>query len=183
MMPFMKTFQFPLPLRGLAAATVLAACAEGPVAAWAAGVAPTGHGIVTMTRGMRMFGDAETALIVAMKSRDTAALDKLVGPTFEQRSQDAPGAPLARDEWVAQAGAAAAKSTGLQQMAVHDYGDLSVVSFLWTRQAPQASAFVVDVWQRGELGQYVLMTRYFSPLPAASGKMKRPVPPAVDTKK
>ncbi len=183
MMPFMKTYRFPLLLRGLAASTFLAACAAGPVAARAADVAATGHGIVTMTRGMRVFGDAETALIAAMKARDTAALDKLVGPTFEQRAPDAPGTPLARDEWVAQAAAAAAKSTGLQQMAVHDYGDLAVVSFLWTRQAPQASAFVVDVWQRGEPDKYVLVTRYFSPLPAASGKMKRPAPPAVDTKK
>jgi hypothetical protein len=133
------------------------------VPSMAADPAPSGHGIVTMTRGVKIFNDAETQLISALKARDTAAIDRLVGPDFEQRSQGAPGTPLPREEWLAQAPAEAARSTGLREMAVHDYGDLALVSFLWAREQPHAPAFVVDVWRRPSAGEpYQLVTRYLS---------------------
>jgi hypothetical protein len=141
--------------------------------------APAGsHGIVTMTRGMKVFGDAETELIAALKAQDAAALDRLVGPDFEQRTQGAPGTPVPREDWLKQASTELAKATGVREMAVHDFGDIAIVSFVLVRDAPQASAFVVDVWQRksaGEAGQ--LQTRYLSAAPASAPR-KRPAVPA-----
>jgi hypothetical protein len=169
-------------------AAVLALLLASAMAAPAADTPPTGHGIVTMTRGMKVFGDAESQLLAALKAHDTAAIDRLVGPDFEQRSQGAPGTPLPREEWLAQAPAEAARSAGLREMAVHDYGDVTVVSFLWAREQPHAPAFVVDVWQRPSAGEPPqLVTRYLSAAPAAPTR-KGPTPqatasPPVDPKR
>jgi hypothetical protein len=152
-------------------------------AAAAADTAPSGHGIVTMTRAMKVFSDAETQLVAALKARDTVAVDRLVGPDFEQRSQAAPGTPLPREDWLAQAPAEAARSAGMREMAVHDYGDLAIVSFLWAREQPQAPAFVVDVWQRPSASEpYQLVTRYLGAAPAAPAR-KAPASAPVDPKR
>jgi hypothetical protein len=119
-----------------------------------------------MTRGMRIFGDAERKVIAALKAHDKAALDRLVADDFEQRSQPAPGEPLARDEWTREAPAAAAQSAGLRQMAVHDLGDTAVVSFQWLHPAPD---FVVDVWRKkAGSDDWQLAIRYLSAAPAAA---------------
>jgi len=172
--------------RPAALALALTLVGAGPAAA--ADVRPTGRGVPTMTRGMKIFGDAEARLIEAMRSGDAAALDPLLDPLFEQREQAQPGVPVPREEWLAQAKAAAAHSDGVRQMAVHDHGELIVVSFLWERSAPQSPAFVVDVWKRTGGDDAVLVTRYFSPqaavvgagAPAARGKK---APAVVDPKK
>jgi hypothetical protein len=165
------------PLFAAAVASVLAWCAP----ASAADTPPAGPGVVTMTRGMKIFGDAEAQLVAALKARDTAAVDRLVGPDFEQRSQAAPGTPLPREDWLAQAPAEAARSSAMREMAVHDYGDLAIVSFLWTREPPLPAAFVVDVWQRPSGSEpYQLVTRYMSAAsgaPARKGTASPPVDP------
>ena len=165
---------------GRVAAACLGAALALPVLA--ADVAPSGRGIPTMTRGMKIFGDAEARLVDAMKSRDAATLDELVDPLFEQRGQAEPGTPLPREDWVAQAAADAAGSVGVRQMAVHDHGDLAVVSYLWERGGARGNAFVVDVWKRKSPDVWVLVTRYLSRA-AAPAAGRRAKAPAVDPKK
>lgn len=132
-------------LNRLPLATALTVAASLPVLAPAQGAPDSGHGIVTMTRGMRVFGDAEARIVAALKGRDAAVLDGLVAPDFEQRTQAAPGTPLPREDWLKQAPAAAVQSGGFRQMAVHDFGDTAVVSFQWLHPAPD---FIVDVWRK-----------------------------------
>jgi len=69
-----------------AAAPAFAADAEAPIV----------KRIGTMTRGTKVFGDAEEAIVAALKAKDAAALDRLVAPDFEQRTQGAPGMPVPR---------------------------------------------------------------------------------------
>jgi len=173
----------PTPIAVLAAALLAAvpACA-------AAAEAPFVKRIGTMTRGAKVFGDAEEALVDALKSQDAATLDRMVAPDFEQRTQSAPGNPVPRDEWIRKAPGEVAKSAGVRDIAVHDYGDVQVVSFTWTREPPQTSAFVVDVWRRAPGGgdAWQLSTRYLSATPASSPRRKAnpaPAPASVDPKR
>lgn len=146
---------------------------------------PAGPGparIVTMTVGMKVFGNAEQQIIDALRAGEAATLDRLVQPEFEQRVQGAPGQALVREDWVKQAPADAARSVGFRQMAVHDYGDVVVVSFQWLHPAPD---FVVDVWQKkGGSDEWQLAVRYLSPAPAtataapAASASRRPSRPA-----
>jgi hypothetical protein len=176
----------PIPLAALAAA--LAAAVSCAPAAAADEPAPIVKRIGTMTRGAKVFGDAEEALVAALKSQDAAALDRLVAPDFEQRTQGAPGTPVPRADWIKQGPGEVAHSTGLRDFAVHDYGDINVVSFAWTREPPQATAFVVDVWQRKPGGgdAWQLSTRYLSTVPASAarkGAKPASTPSPVDPKR
>jgi hypothetical protein len=160
-----------------AAAPAFAADAEAPIV----------KRIGTMTRGTKVFGDAEEALVAALKAQDAAALERLVAPDFEQRSQGAPGAPVPREDWIKRGPGDVAHSTGLRDMAVHDYGDIQVVSFVWTREPASSSAFVVDVWQRKPGGgdAWQLSTRYLGGAPGSPGKKASPAsaPASVDPKR
>jgi hypothetical protein len=158
----------------LAAAVLLAASLD------AAAQAP-GRGVMTMTRGVKVFSEAEAQLVEVMQSHDAAAIDRIVGIEFEQRGPAAPAAPIWRGDWIDQAPAEFAHSAGMRDMAVHEFGDVAVASFTWLRDKPQAPAFVVDVWRRkGEGEPYQLVSRYLSPQPAAVRKGRAH---AVDTKK
>ena len=161
-----------------AAAPAFAADAEAPIV----------KRIGTMTRGTKVFGDAEEALVAALKAKDAAALDRLVAPEFEQRTQGAPGTPVPREDWIKQGPTDVARSTGMRDMAVHDYGDVQVVSFVWMREPAQTSAFVVDVWQRKPGGgdAWQLATRYLSATPASAPRRKANpawAPASVDPKR
>jgi len=163
-----------IPLTTLAVVAVLGA-------SLGAAAQPAGRGVMTMTRGVKTFTDAEAELVTAMKARDGAAIDRIVGIEFEQRSAAAPAAPVWRGDWIDQAPAEFARSAGLRDMAVHEFGDVAVVSFTWLRERPQAPAFVVDVWHRkGEGEPYQLASRYLSAQPGAARKSAAR---AVDTKK
>jgi hypothetical protein len=182
-----KTFHFHSLLPRAAATAVAALCLAAP--AGAADTPPTGgqQRIVTMTRGMKIFGDAEAALTAALKAKDSATLDRLVAADFEQLAQGAPGTPVPREDWLKQAPADAARSTGIRDMAVHDYGDIAIVSFAWTREPAQASAFVVDVWRRTSPQEaFQLKTRYLSAAPASATHRRAqpaPAPASVDPKR
>jgi hypothetical protein len=153
----------------IARACVTVACLASAAAAGAADTPPTGGRIVTMTRGMKVFGDAESALLRALASKDNAGIDALVDPSFEQRNGATPGEPLPHDEWIEKAAAESSASDRLSQMAVHDHGDLVVVSFV-LQHAGRGDAFVVDVWRKGEApGKYLLATRYYSAAALPSG--------------
>ena len=157
-----------------------------PAASQAADTPPNGGRIMTMTRGMKIFGDAEYALINALVAHDKAALDALVDPSFEQRLGAAPGEPLPREEWLDQAPQHVSAGDRISQMAVHDEATMAVVSFLLQRPG-KGDAFVVDVWRK-DGDKAVLMVRYLSAAAAPSAKASHRVTgkasgPVVDTKK
>jgi hypothetical protein len=134
-------------------------------------VGPSGRGIPTVTRTVKMFSGLENELFDAIQKRDRAALDKLVADNFELRSAAAPGTPTAREEWLTQSLQLAPFESSIEQMAVHEYGELMVVSFLWKINAAKGAAlpqsvFVVDTWKRSK-GNWQAMARYAAPVAGA----------------
>jgi hypothetical protein len=85
---------------------------------------------------------------------------------FELRVGARPGTPTPREEWIQSLLAKPLAPTGIGQMAVHDFGNVAVVSFLETATAagkrdPARDVFVVDIWKRaGDTWQ--LAIRYAS---------------------
>jgi ketosteroid isomerase-like protein len=135
----------------------------------------------TMTRNVLTFMELEKEWANAVQQHDTAALDKLVGDKFELRSSAVPGVPTPRAESLKESLALAPFKSAIGQMAVHDYGDLMVVSFLWRIDAPKEAGlaqqvFVVDTWKRNGDSWQVLV-RYAAPVDAAA-RVPGAVPPS-----
>jgi hypothetical protein len=86
---------------------------------------------------------------------------------FELRIGSAPGIPVPRADWVRAAIAKPDPPSQPAQIAVHEFGEIAIASFLQARpQAAQKKAdgdtFIVDVWKRsGE--SWKLATRYAAP--------------------
>jgi ketosteroid isomerase-like protein len=140
--------------------------------AMAAGQAPTGgRGGPVPTRNVAIFTKLENALADAVQRHDTDALSHLVTDDFEIRSAPVPGVPTARDEALQALTQLPPQPSAIGQMAVHEYGDLMVVSFVWKRGEGAAGAaagasqsfFVVDTWKRAG-ADWKVAVRYAAPL-------------------
>jgi ketosteroid isomerase-like protein len=129
---------------------------------------PSRHGGPTPTRNVLTFTGLENQLLDAVQKKDSAALEKIVADRFELRTASAPGIPTAREESLKQWQQLAPFQSAIGQMAVHEYGDLMVVSFLWKVDAPKDQAlpqemFVVDTWKRVD-ANWQLAVRYVAPV-------------------
>jgi len=138
----------------------------------AAQVAVSNHGRVvpTVTRAIHDFGNLENDWLAAVQAHDNAALNKIVAPDFELRSAATPGVPTPREESLRHALSLAPFHSSIEQMAVHEYGDVAVASFMWKLDVPAAGAlpqqlFVIDTWKRNE-GNWQVVTRYAAPVGA-----------------
>jgi hypothetical protein len=119
--------------------------------------------IPTVTRLVKVFTELEVALDAHARSGDAAALDEALDPSFEMRTGARPGAPVPRDEWLREMRASPGSSLRMEQMAVHDLGDVAIVSF---RAAPATASsgrarFIVDCWKRAG-ASWRLAVRYAS---------------------
>jgi len=128
--------------------------------------------VPTVTRTVQLFSTLENDWLDAVHNRDAEAVKKIVADEFELRSAAMPGRPTARAEWQQQAFAAPALESNIEQMAVHEYGELAVVSFMWKIAAPKNSAlpsqvFVVDTWKQVD-GAWKVFTRYAATVDGAS---------------
>lgn len=133
--------------------------------------------IPTVTRLVKIFSELEARLATQALSSDASALDQSLDPSFEMRTAAAPGVPVTRDEWISQTRAASAHAPGIAQMAVHDFGDVAIVSFREVvgdakaaRRANQR--FIVDCWKR-DGPSWKLAVRYQSDVsPQAAPRAK-----------
>jgi len=118
--------------------------------------------IPAVTRLVQIYSDYERRLADAINRRDTGEIDRLVAKDFELRSAGNIGVPTPRADWIAQSLKEPAGSVSIGQMAVHDHGDIRVVSFVMKRATAarrELGIAVVDVWmQSGE--NSILKTRY-----------------------
>jgi len=118
--------------------------------------------IPVVTRLVQIYSDYERNLADAINRRDTAEINRLVAKDFELRSANNIGVPTPRAEWLAQSLKEAPASVSISQMAVHDYGNIRIVSFVMKRSvAPNSKRdiAVIDVWMpSGEIS--VLKVRY-----------------------
>lgn len=136
------------------------------------------------TRNVVIFTQLENSWIEAVQKHDTHALDQLLASDYELRSGNAPGVPTPRAESLKQSLDSPAFQSSIGQMAVHEYGDLMVVSFMWKIAAPQGAGlaqnvFVVDTWKRAGDSWQVLV-RYASPVDSAAA-VPGAVPPSAQS--
>lgn len=144
-----------------------------------AGQAPTGgRGGPVPTRNVAIFTKLENALADAVQHRDAEALSRIVSDDFEIRSAPVPGVPTARDAALqAWSQLPAPASSSLGQMAVHDYGELMVVSFV-SKQGAQ-SFFMVDTWKHAGT-DWKLAVRYAAPIMEGAAAVPGTVAPSAE---
>jgi len=134
--------------------------------------------VPTVTRLVKLFSELEIALNERIAAKDAAAIGQTLDAGFEARNANNPATPLPRAEWIAATIADAGTNPRVEQMAVHDFGTVAVVSFRQVDAPAQASAshrerFIVDCWTRaGE--RWLLTVRYVAPgSTAAAPPVKR----------
>ena len=131
--------------------------------------------IPTVTRLVKVFSELENDLVARAHADDPRRLDAMLDPAFEMRVGATPGVPLPRDEWIRAARSAPRGAPRIDQMAVHDFGTVAIVSFRETpatgaRRKPQ---FVVDCWKRAG-DEWKLAVRYVGDAASSSVKMAKP---------
>jgi ketosteroid isomerase-like protein len=131
--------------------------------------------IPVQTRLVKIYAEYEQRLIEAINRRDQIEIDRLVADDFEMIVADHPGTATPRADWIARLFKMSPLSTDIEQMAVHEFGDVHVVSFSTKASANTTAGsgeiMIVDVWLRsGE--RSTLKTRYA----AASGRGPLPIP-------
>ena len=132
--------------------------------------APTGteqSRIPTVTRLVQMFSTLENELNENLRTSNLAAIQKLVTDDFELRAGSMPASPTPLAEWIRRSVGKDKPQLSIQQMAVHDYGNIAVVSFLFAHRTGNKdksgdNIFIVDIWKKsGE--SWKLASRYASP--------------------
>jgi len=118
-----------------------------------------------VTRLVQSYTEYEQRLTEAIARHDTDEIDRVVADDFELRSAVRPGVPLPRADWIAQVLKEPNVPRSIEQVAVHDYGAIRIVSFVMKNQADRRhnrEVAFVDVWmQSGESS--VLKIRYSAP--------------------
>jgi len=126
--------------------------------------------IPTVTRTVQQFSKLENDWLDAVQKRDMDAIDKLVANDFELRTSAAPGRPTPRAESLKQSFGLAPFQSHIEQMATHEFGNVIIVSFLWTIDSTKEGTaaqkiFVVDTWKQNQDGWQVVV-RYASTVAA-----------------
>jgi hypothetical protein len=143
-----------------------ASMAASPLGAQSAIDAASGR-IPTLTRLVKLFLELEGALTTSLHEGNAASVDKTLADDFEMRVASMPGNPTPRAEWIKLALGKPAPAFRIEQMAVHDFGDVCVVSFLQAgvagdRREPARDIAIVDVWKRAG-DSWKLAVRYAGP--------------------
>lgn len=123
--------------------------------------------IPSVTRWVYIFSHREFELTEAVRKRDTKAVSGLLADNFEMRTGVTPVEPIPRADWIKQSLAEPQFQSKLEQMAVHAYDHIAIVSYLWVvtpdkQQGAKREVFVVDTWQE-QGGQWKLAVRYAAP--------------------
>ena len=132
--------------------------------------------VPTVSRLVLQFTEREEALAARLRTRDAESAGRLLTDDFELRASPQPGRPVPRAEWLRQSLVSPLPQGAPTQMAVHDFGDSAVVSFLQPGDGASASLFVVDVWRR-ETETWKLAVRYLARSNSGSAPLPGVPPP------
>jgi len=138
---------------------------------------PTGRGPgrgVTLTRSAAKYQQLENQILGALQEKGAPRLNALVAPDLEVWSAERSGS-IGLDEWMQEGFASRLESFRVRDIAVHEFGEQNIVSFLLERhvagRATVTTDFVVDVW---DARRDVLRVRYVSkpasPAPPSRGR-------------
>jgi ketosteroid isomerase-like protein len=147
-------------------ATCIALWTSLPATAFADGVVVR---IPSVTRWVRIFSELESKLSEAVRQRDTQTVSQLLTDDFEMRVGGMPGNPIPRAAWIRQSFDELKLQSSFEQMAVHNYNNIAIVSFLWTvtsdkQPGTKRRIMIVDTWKQ-QANVWKLAVRY-----AASGE-------------
>ena len=121
--------------------------------------------IPTVTRLVQTFTVLEQGVQEYAQQRNATGLAALLADDFEMRVGAMPGNPVPRAQWLQQVVQRPGSPAEMQQMAVHDYDSVAVVSFLLKQDKSaktSADIYMVDVWKKvGD--KWLLAIRYASP--------------------
>ena len=144
------------------AIAIAISCASAPASAQT-GSAP--GRIPTVTRLVKIIGGLEEELAASVRSGNSAAVERMLTDDFELRIGSSPGTPIPRADWLRSALAKAEAPSALEQISVHEFGEIAIASFLATAPATaskSAPTFLVDVWKRSG-DSWKLAVRYAGP--------------------
>ena len=138
---------------------------------------PTGRGPgrgVTLTRSASKYQQLESQILGAMQERKAQGVNALVAPDLEVWSAERSGS-IGRDEWLQAGLASRLESFRIRDVAVREFGEQAIVSFLLERRVTGRTTvstdFVVDIW---DVRRDVLLVRYVStptsPAPSSRGR-------------
>jgi ketosteroid isomerase-like protein len=154
-------------MRRILSLTLLAAITVSIMSMLAQASSEDGVGrIPTVTRLVHIFFQLEGKLSEAVEQRDMPTTSKLLSDDFEMRVSTMPGTPIPRAAWMHQSFAEPKSSLVMEQMAVHDFGKVAIVSYLWkitdAKSKMERDIFIVDTWWQ-EAGAWKLAVRYAGP--------------------
>ncbi len=136
---------------------------------------PQGPRIGTATVTVVKYTGLERELLAAQQGQDLPGMEKFLSPDFEVWSAESPS-PNPKADWQQEWMHSSLKDFRIRGMAVREFGDLAVVSFLLDRQGTAGgkmlspTVFVVDVWHQSS---NKLAVRYeSSPALARSGQLR-----------
>ncbi len=133
------------------------------VASASTAAGPNEKRIPVVTRLVKLFAEQEKALIASVDSGKVDDINEILTEDFEVRTALEPGSPVPRADWVKESINEKHGAKELRQMAVHDYGDIAVVSFVRINSTDKTTeVFIIDVWKRNA-DKWKLSTRYSSP--------------------
>jgi len=123
--------------------------------------------VPTMTRLVKIYGELESNLTMAILGLDGSKIDELLTEDFEQRTPLTADDPTPRAEWLAACSkdAKVLNAVILSKMAVRDLGSSVVASFVMVDRNHQKQPlfFVMDVWIEQQ-GHQQLKNRFLSPI-------------------
>jgi hypothetical protein len=91
----------------------------------------------------------ERKLLAALQAKEKSAVDKILADDFDVWSSDK-DSPTPREDWIEEHLGGSANAFRIRHMAVREFGDTAVVSFLLERSQPLRANFIVDVWRQSE---------------------------------
>ena len=118
--------------------------------------------IPVITRLVKVYSDYERRLAEAINHRDAAGIDQLVAKDFELWPANHIGVPTPRADWIAQSFKEPLALISIGEMAVHDYGNVRIVSFVMNRTVAgrkEPNVAIIDVWNQSGRNS-VLKVRY-----------------------
>jgi len=145
-----------MPFRPLRDALLACACAALTSASAQSRLPPGVDGrppaVATATRSVAHYLDLERALAAALREHRRDAAARMLAPEFELRSAESLDA-VAAPAWLDAQMRARATAAVVRDLAVHELGDLAVVSFFLDGAPGRRAAttlYVVDVWKQAD---------------------------------
>jgi hypothetical protein len=115
----------------------------------------------TATRSVSQYLQLERSLAAALQEGRHDAVLAMLAADFELRADDSLD-PIATSKWLAEQMRPGAPASRVRDLAVREFGDVAVVSFLLDETSARArrlTLYVVDVWRQAE---HKLAVRYVS---------------------